>query len=69
MLARHGFRVTDIFVDHIFPWRIRDYVEYRYVKVWYFRWIPQALFRKLERKLGWHLCATAIYEPKGGETS
>ena len=66
LLAKYGFRVTDVFVDHIFPWRIKDYVEYRYVKVWYFRWIPQRLFRKLERALGWHLCATAIYEPEGG---
>jgi 2-polyprenyl-3-methyl-5-hydroxy-6-metoxy-1,4-benzoquinol methylase len=66
LLARHGFRVTDIFVDHIFPWRIPDYVQYRYVKVWYFRWIPQPLFRVLERALGWHLCATATYEPQGG---
>lgn len=66
LLARHGFRVTDVFVDHIFPWRIADYVEYRYVKVWYFRWLPERLFRKLERKLGWHLCATATYEPHGG---
>jgi ubiquinone/menaquinone biosynthesis C-methylase UbiE len=65
MLARHGFRATDVFVDHIFPWRIPDYVEYRYVKVWYFRWIPERLFRRLERRLGWHLCATAIYEPRG----
>lgn len=68
MLERHGFSVTDIFVDHIFPWRIRDYVEYRYVKVWYFRWLPDRLFRRLERKLGWHLCATAIYDPQGGRT-
>ena len=66
MLEQHGFRVTDTFVDHIFPWSIPDYVEYRYVKRWYFRWIPQPLFRKLERVLGWHLCATAIYEPQEG---
>jgi 2-polyprenyl-3-methyl-5-hydroxy-6-metoxy-1,4-benzoquinol methylase len=63
MLSRHGFHVTELFVDHIFPWRIRDYVEYRYVKTWYFRWIPNALFRRLERAFGWHLCATATYEP------
>jgi 2-polyprenyl-3-methyl-5-hydroxy-6-metoxy-1,4-benzoquinol methylase len=63
LLARHGFRVTDIFVDHIFPWRIPDYVNYRYRKVWYFRWLPQGLFRRLEHLLGWHLCATATYEP------
>jgi 2-polyprenyl-3-methyl-5-hydroxy-6-metoxy-1,4-benzoquinol methylase len=62
LLARHGFRVTDIFVDHIFPWRISDYVQYRYVKVWYFRWLPRSLFHRLERVLGWHLCATATYE-------
>jgi 2-polyprenyl-3-methyl-5-hydroxy-6-metoxy-1,4-benzoquinol methylase len=61
-LARYGFRVTDMFVDHIFPWRIEDYVQYRYVKVWYFRWIPERLFRALERALGWHLCVTATYE-------
>jgi 2-polyprenyl-3-methyl-5-hydroxy-6-metoxy-1,4-benzoquinol methylase len=63
LLARYGFRVTDMFVDHIFPWRISDYVEYRYVKVWYFRWMPEPLFRRLERALGWHLCATATYDP------
>jgi 2-polyprenyl-3-methyl-5-hydroxy-6-metoxy-1,4-benzoquinol methylase len=62
LLERHGFRVTDMFVDHIFPWRIEDYVQYRYVKVWYFRWLPQRLFRALERRLGWHLCATATYD-------
>jgi 2-polyprenyl-3-methyl-5-hydroxy-6-metoxy-1,4-benzoquinol methylase len=65
MLARHGFRTTEIFVDHIFPWRIKDYIEYRYVKVWYFRWLPERLFRRLERAIGWHLCATAVHEPEG----
>jgi len=68
MLSRYGFRVTELFVDHIFPWRIRGYVEYRYVKVWYFRWLPEALFRRLERMLGWHLCATAVYDPKQAAT-
>lgn len=54
-----GFRVTDLSVDHIFPYRIPDYVEYRYVREWYFRWMPPRLFRALERRLGWHLCLTA----------
>lgn len=62
LLQRHGFRVTDMFVDHIFPWRVEEYVQYRYVKVWYLRWMPQRLFRALERRLGWHLCVTATYE-------
>jgi ubiquinone/menaquinone biosynthesis C-methylase UbiE len=60
LLERYGFRVTEMWVDHIFPYRVPDYVEYRYVKVWYFRWMPQPLFRWLERHFGWHICVTAI---------
>lgn len=60
LLERHGFEVTDLFVDHIFPWRVADYVQYRYVKPWYFRYVPKRLFRALERRFGWHLCVTAI---------
>ncbi len=59
LLEEHGFRVTDVMVDHIFPYRIREYVQYRYRMVWYFRWMPKALFRALERAFGWHLCLTA----------
>jgi len=59
LLERHGFRVTEVWVDHIFPYRIADYVQYRYVKNWYFRAMPRAVFRWLERHFGWHLCVTA----------
>jgi ubiquinone/menaquinone biosynthesis C-methylase UbiE len=59
LLEQHGFRVTDVWVDHIFPYRIRDYKEYRYRREWYFRWMPRPLFRALERGFGWHLCLTA----------
>ena len=59
LLERRGFRVTHMQVEHIFPYRVRDYVQYRYVKEWYFRWMPATLFRALERCLGWHLCVTA----------
>ncbi len=51
-------------MDHIFPYFIPEYVQYRYVKVWYFRWMPQRLFRALERFAGWHLCLTAVADPK-----
>ena len=51
--------MTDMQVHHIFPYRIPDYVEYRYRNLWYFRWMPKALFRILERQFGWHLCLTA----------
>jgi SAM-dependent methyltransferase len=59
LLERHGFRVTSMWVDHIFPYRISDYVQYRYMKVWYFRWMPRPFFRRLEQLFGWHLCVTA----------
>ena len=55
----HPFRVTAVMVDHIFPYSIPEYVKYQYKKVWYFRWMPNALFRALERAFGWHLCLTA----------
>jgi ubiquinone/menaquinone biosynthesis C-methylase UbiE len=59
LLEQHGFRVRKIEVEHIFPYRIADYVKYRYVWKWYFRWMPEAAFRGLEKRLGWHLCLTA----------
>lgn len=58
-LLGKGFKAEDVFVDHIFPYRIPDYVKYEYVKEWYFRYLPEKAFRALERKFGWHLCATA----------
>ena len=59
MLGRHGFAVDEMFVDHIFPYRVADYVEYRYVKTLPFRWLPDRVMRALESRLGWHLCVTA----------
>lgn len=58
LLERHGFRVQSVDVEHIFPYRIGDYVQYRYVKEFYFRWMPQWMFRGLERRFGWHLLLT-----------
>jgi len=62
MMTDRGFRVTEVFVDHIFPYRIPDYVQYRYRKEWYFAWMPRSLFRLMERNFGWHLCITAVAE-------
>lgn len=54
-----GFTITDVSVDHIFPYVIKDYVKYRYRFVWYFRILPRPVFRWLEKHFGWHLCVTA----------
>ena len=59
LLEDHGFHVTDVMVDHIFPYSIPEYTKYQYKVVWYFRWMPKALFRAFERVFGWHLCLTA----------
>lgn len=54
-----GFTITDMFVDHMFPYKISDYVKYKYTKVWYFKIMPYRLFRWVEQRWGWHLCVTA----------
>jgi ubiquinone/menaquinone biosynthesis C-methylase UbiE len=59
LVENSGFRVQDLRVDHVFPYRIRDYVQYRYVKEPYLRWMPEPLFRAFERRFGWHLLVTA----------
>lgn len=59
LVERSGFRVRNVRVDHVFPYRIHDYVRYRYVKEPYFRWIPVPLFRAFERRFGWHLLIDA----------
>ena len=58
-LDHTGFAVDDMFVDHIFPYRVPDYVKYRYVKNFPFNVLPNATTRAVERRLGWHLCVTA----------
>jgi len=60
LLEDAGFRVTQVEVDHIFPYRVPDYREYRYVKHWYFERMPKPMFRFLERSAGWHLLIDAV---------
>ena len=59
LVEEHGFRVREMFVDHIFCYRIPEYVQYRYVREAQFAWMPPGFFRGLEKRLGWHLCITA----------
>ncbi len=58
-LERHNLTVMDVRAEHIFPYRIADYVRHQYTFVWYFRWLPARAFHWLERVLGWHLCLDA----------
>jgi len=59
LIEGSGFRATDVFVDHIFPYRIPEYVNYEYAKSWPWNWTPHSAFRWMERHFGWHLCLTA----------
>jgi len=60
LVERGGFRVTDMWVDHIFPYRVSEYTHYRYIKALPFRWLPSPAIRQLEKRVGWHLCLTAV---------
>ncbi len=59
LIEHSGFHMTDTFVDHIFPYRIPEYVKYEYVKARPWRWMSPSMFRWMERHFGWHLCLTA----------
>jgi len=59
LLEQHGFAVDSAKAEHVFPYRIPDYVQYRYVKEWYFRTMPEPVFRKFEKAFGWHLLLSA----------
>lgn len=59
LMRRAGLRVITIYKDHIFPYRISDYVQYQYVINWYFRCLPKSWFNWLESKFGWHTMIVA----------
>ncbi len=54
-----GFKVESITKTHIFPWRVEDYVQHRYVMRAAYRWMPEWFFSWLERRLGHHLLIVA----------
>jgi SAM-dependent methyltransferase len=56
LLESAGWEVTSIRCRHIFPWRVDDYVNYRYVKRFPWNLVPT---RPLDRLLGWHLLIVA----------
>jgi len=55
------FEIFSIAKNHIFPYRISDYVQYRYVKKFPWNIMPRFLFSKLEKVLGWHLLIKAKF--------
>lgn len=60
LVERAGFHVTSLEVDHIFPYKISEYVEGRRVRRWMFRGMPEWLYRGLERRVGFHILLKAV---------
>lgn len=59
MVENSGMYVVSIEKAHIFPYIIKHYRQHRYIKRWYYRLMPQVMFRWLERHFGWHLLVVA----------
>lgn len=53
------YHILEIRKEHIFPFKIRNYIKHEYEWVWYFRWIPKVLFQWLEQYLGTHVLVVA----------
>lgn len=53
------FEIDSIRIEHIFPYRVKEYKNHVYKKALIFRFMPCPIFRWLERYFGWHLCVTA----------
>ena len=49
------FDLTSIEQAHIFPYVVAKYVKYEYEVQPWFRAMPEAMFKALERRFGWHL--------------
>jgi SAM-dependent methyltransferase len=55
----NGFEVLEIEQDHIFPFVVDKYIKYEYEILPWFSSMPTAVFKALEKNLGWHLLITA----------
>lgn len=59
LLSSAGYKVTQMWKGHIFPYQVDQYIRYEYVREWYFRVMPRWLYQKLCRVLGWHTMVVA----------
>ena len=52
------FKIIKLEKDHIFPYIIKYYKKNRYIKQKWFRYMPNKIFKSLEKNLGWHTLIT-----------
>ncbi len=55
----NGFEIISIEKDHIFPYKIDEYKQYKYVKAFPWNILPGFLARWIEHRLGWHTLIVA----------
>ena len=54
-----GFEIIELKKGHIFPYQIEPYKRNEYLKQPWFEAMPEAMFKALEKNLGWHTLITA----------
>lgn len=59
LLKDCGFQVESISQDHIFPYKVDAYKNYKYELEEWFKAMPLKMFSALEKSLGWHLLVNA----------
>lgn len=59
IFARAGLKVDSIGQEHIFPYKIDEYKNYKYELQPWFKAMPKEVFSALEKSLGWHLLISA----------
>ena len=55
-----GFRIVDMWKDHIFTWDIGAYKQYEYKKAPEWANVGEGELAELQRELGWHLLIRAV---------
>lgn len=61
LMATMGLEILELRIEHIFPYKVMAYIEYRYEKAFPWNVTPPWLFRHLQRLWGWHMLITAQY--------
>jgi 2-polyprenyl-3-methyl-5-hydroxy-6-metoxy-1,4-benzoquinol methylase len=63
LMGKH-FDIFSIAKDHIFPYKIEEYKQYKYAKRFPWNMMPRSVFHGVEKMLGWHTLIKA--HPKKG---
>jgi ubiquinone/menaquinone biosynthesis C-methylase UbiE len=60
-----NFQILSMKTRHIFPYRVKEYTQYKYIMAAPWRWMPKWLFHWFSYQFGWHICVTAKLKRRG----